>query len=53
VFEFVDADKLDGLFKTRTVEETSHMPSVEFLFQDALVTVMYASTVRVIVERDA
>ena len=53
VFEFVDADKLDGLFKTRTVEETSHMPSVEFLFQDVLVTVMYASTVRVIVERDA
>lgn len=53
VFEFVDADKLDGLFKTRAVDETSHMPSVEFLFQDALVTVMYASTVRVIVERDA
>jgi len=52
VFEFVDADKLDGLFKTRAVEETSHVPSVEFLFQDALVTVMYASTVRVIVERD-
>ncbi|WP_265338737.1 HalOD1 output domain-containing protein [Halalkalirubrum salinum] len=53
VFEFVDPDKLDGLFKTRTVEGTSHMPSVEFLFQDALVTVMYASTVCVIVERDA
>ena len=53
VFEFVDADKLDGLFKTRTVEETSYMPSVEFLFQDALVTVLYGSTVRVIVERDA
>jgi len=53
VFEFVDVDKLDGLFKTRAVDETSHMPSVEFLFQDALVTVMYASTVRVVVERDA
>ncbi|MFC7185988.1 HalOD1 output domain-containing protein [Halorubrum yunnanense] len=52
VFEFVDADKLDGLFKTRAVDEASHMPSVEFLFQDALVTVMYASTVRVIVERE-
>ncbi|RJX50560.1 hypothetical protein DP106_04645 [Halonotius pteroides] len=53
VFEFVDADKLDGLFKTRAVDETSHMPSVEFLFQHALVTVLYGSTVRVIVERDA
>ena len=53
LFEFVDADNLDGLFKTRTVEKTSYMPSVEFVFQDALVTVMYASTVRVIVERDA
>jgi len=53
VFEFVDADKLDGLFKTRAVEETSHMPSVEFPFQGALVTILYGSTVRVIVERDA
>jgi hypothetical protein len=53
VFEFVDVDKLDGLFKTRAVEETGHLPSVEFLFQDALVTVLYGSTVRVIVERDA
>ncbi|GGJ04248.1 hypothetical protein GCM10008995_12550 [Halobellus salinus] len=53
VFEFVDVDKLDGLFKTRAVEKTSHMPSVEFLFQDALVTVLYGSAVRVIVERDA
>jgi hypothetical protein len=52
VFEFVDTDNLDGLFKTRAVDE-SHTPSVEFLFQGALVTVMYASTVRVIVERDA
>jgi len=31
VFEFVDVDKLDGLFKTRAVEETGHLPSVEFL----------------------
>ena len=53
VFEFVDTDNLDGLFKTRAVDEISHTPSVEFLFQGALVTVMYASTVRVIVERDA
>jgi len=52
VAEFVDADKLDGLFKTRAVDETSHTPSVEFLFQDALVKVMYGSVVRVIVERD-
>ena len=53
VFEFVDADNLDGLFKTRAVDDTSHTPSVEFLFQGALVTVLYGSTVRVIVERDA
>lgn len=52
VAEFVDADNLDGLFKTRAIDETRHIPSVEFLFQDALVTVMYESTVRVIVERD-
>ena len=52
VFEFADVYKLDGLFKTRTVDETSHMPSVECPFQDVLVTVMYASTVRVIVERE-
>ncbi|TKR24689.1 HalOD1 output domain-containing protein [Natronomonas salsuginis] len=52
VFEFVDVDKLNGLFKSRAVDETSYTPSVEFLFQDALVTVLYGSTVRVIVERD-
>ena len=27
VFEFVDTDNLDGLFKACTVEETSHLPS--------------------------
>jgi hypothetical protein len=52
VAEFVDADNLDGLFKTRAVDDTSHIPSVEFLFQDALVTVMYGATVRVIIEQD-
>lgn len=51
VFEFVDADKLDGLFKTRAVDDAGHVPSLEFRFQRALVTVMYASRVRVIVER--
>jgi hypothetical protein len=53
VSEFVDADSLDGLFKSRALEETTHIPSVEFLFQGTVVTVMYASTVRIIVERDA
>jgi hypothetical protein len=52
VAEFVDADNLNGLFKARAIDETGHIPSVEFLFQDALVTIMYGSTVRVIVERD-
>jgi hypothetical protein len=51
VAEFVDAEKLDGLFKTRAVDDTGHVPSLEFRFQQALVTVMYASRVRVIVER--
>jgi hypothetical protein len=52
VFEFVDADKLDDLFKKRAVDDSSHIPSVEFRFQDAIVTVLYGSTVRVIVEQD-
>lgn len=52
VFEFVDADKLDDLFKKRAVDDASHIPSVEFRFQDAMVTVLYGSTVRVIVEQD-
>lgn len=51
VAEFVDADKLDGLFKTRAVDDASHVPSLEFRFQQALVTVMYGSRLRVIVER--
>jgi hypothetical protein len=51
IFEFVDVDKLNGLFKTRAVDDASHVPSLEFRFQQALVTVMYASRVRVIVER--
>lgn len=51
VFEFVDADKLDGLFEARVIDNPSHIPSVEFVFQGALVRVMYTATVRVIVER--
>lgn len=52
VVDYVDVDQLDGLFKTRAVDDTGHIPSVEFRFQGALVTVLYASTVRVIIERD-
>lgn len=50
--EFVDVDALNGVFKTRAVDDTSHVPSLEFRFQQALVTVVYGSRVRVIVERD-
>jgi hypothetical protein len=53
VYEFVAVDKLDGLFETRAAGDTSRIPSVEFPFQDAHVTVLYGSTVRVIVDRDS
>lgn len=50
--QFVDAERLNGLFKTKAVDDHRWAPSVEFQFQGCRVTLLYGSSVRVIVERD-
>ena len=49
--EFVNVEKLNGLFKTESDNGGWH-PSVEFQFQTSRVTVLYGSEVRVMIERD-
>jgi hypothetical protein len=51
LWEFVDADKLDGLFKTKANDDSSFRPSVEFNFQKCRVTVLYGPSIRVIIGR--
>lgn len=52
LYQFVDAERLNGLFKTKAVDDHRWAPSVEFQFQGCRVTLLYGSSVRVIVERD-
>ncbi|WP_394338288.1 HalOD1 output domain-containing protein [Halorubrum sp. Hd13] len=52
LYQFVDAERLNGLFKTKAVDNHGWAPSVEFQFQGCRVTLLYSSSVRVIIERD-
>lgn len=52
LYQFVDVEHLDGLFKTKATDDSGWIPSVEFPFQSCRVTVMCGSSVRVIVKRD-
>jgi hypothetical protein len=52
LYQFVDAEKLNGLFKTKAVDDYRWTPSVEFQFQGCRVTLLHGSSVRVIIERD-
>lgn len=50
--EFVAVENLDGLFRTKSTNDSGWLPSVAFRFQDCRVTVLYGSSIRVIVDRD-
>jgi hypothetical protein len=52
LYHFVDAERLDGLFKTRATDDSGWLPSTAFQFQGCRVTVLYGPTIRVIMERD-
>lgn len=52
LWEFVDTNKLDGLFKTKATDDSGWLPSAEFQFQGCRVTVLYGSSINVIVERN-
>lgn len=52
LYEFVDVDKLDGLYGTKATDDSGWLPSAEFQFQSCRVTVLYGSSLRVIVNRD-
>lgn len=49
----VDAENLDGLFRPQATGDSGWLPSVNFQHQSCRVTVLYGSSVRVIVERDS
>ena len=51
LFEFVDTEKLDGLFGTRATGDGQRIPSADFQFQGCQVTVLYGRTIRVIIQR--
>lgn len=50
--KFVDAEKLDGLFRTKATDDSGWLPSAEFQFQSCRLTVLYSSVIRVIIDRD-
>lgn len=52
LYQFVDADRLDGLFEPRATNDSEWLPSATFPFQSCRVTVLYGPKLRVIVERD-
>lgn len=52
LYQFVDVERLDGLFKTAATGDSGWIPSAEFPFQSCRVTVLYGSSVRVIINRD-
>jgi hypothetical protein len=51
LYQFVDVDKLDGLFRTGATDDSESLPSVEFQFQSCWVTLLCGSSVRVIIDR--
>ena len=52
LYQSVDAENLDGLFRPQATGDSGWLPSVNFQHQSCRVTVLYGSSVRVIVERD-
>lgn len=52
LYHFVDADNLNGLFKSKATDGGSWLPAATFQFQSCQVQVLYGSTVRVIIKRD-
>jgi hypothetical protein len=50
--QFVDVEKLDGLFKTKATDDTKWLPSAVFRFQGCRVTVLYGGWIRVMIEQD-
>ncbi|ESS05710.1 MAG: hypothetical protein A07HB70_02190 [uncultured archaeon A07HB70] len=50
---FVDGEKLNGLFGPEATDGNGQIPSVDFRFQGCRVTVMYGSSIRVIVRRES
>lgn len=52
LLHYVDIEKLDGLFKTEATDGSGWLPSAAFEFQGCRVTVLYGSTIRVIVEHE-
>jgi hypothetical protein len=51
LYDFVDVDNLGALFK-RKAEDSGWLPSAEFQFQSCRVTVLYGSSLRVIINRN-
>ena len=51
LYRFVDVEKLDGSFKTNTTDDSSLLPSVKFRFQGCQVTLLYGSSILVIIQR--
>lgn len=52
LFEFVDTEKLDGLFGKRATSDGQRLPSADFSFQGCQVTVLYGRTIRVVIQRE-
>ena len=52
LYQFVDAQKLDGLFKTKATDDSGWLPSAVFRFQGCRVTVLYGRCIRVMIEQD-
>lgn len=50
--QFVDVESVSGLFKTKATDDSERLPSVKFQFQNCQVTLLYGSSIRVIIERD-
>ena len=52
LYQFVDVEHLDGLFKTKATDDSGWLPSANFQFQGCRITLLYGSPMRVIVDRD-
>lgn len=52
LYQFVDVEKLDGLFKTTATDDSSLLPSAKFRFQGCQVTLLYGSSILVIIQRE-
>jgi hypothetical protein len=53
LYQFVDVERLDGLFKRGATDDSESLPSVEFQFQSCRVTLLCGSSICVIIERYA